>query len=187
MARTNRMLVAVLATAMWGGTGCGGSCPSADATGESGAANAGAGGETPGVATVAHQGPTAHETPEHNLEFDDHVVGASPSDAAPERLTPEIIEHIVQGQIPDVHQCYENALHASAAITGRVVVLMHISATGNVVSSEVGENTTGSDGLAECISEHVQHWHFPEAAHDISVRYPFLLQPTTAAATAPAT
>lgn len=185
MRRINRKLLAVLAVAAAvGGTACGGSCPPAESAGEGGGANAGAGGETESVPTVAHQGPTAHETPEHNLEFDDHLVNASPSDAPPERLTPEIVEHIVQGQIPDVHQCYENALHVSAATTGRVVVLMHISATGNVVSSEVGENTTGNDALGQCISEHVQHWHFPEAAHDISVRYPFVLQPTPAAAPA---
>lgn len=179
MRRTSQGLIAVIGAIAASAAGCaGGNCPRGEAAG-GGAGNAGAGGET---AVVAHQGPTAHETPEHDLEFDDHVVTASPSDAPPERLTPEIIEHIVQGQIGDVHQCYENALHATAGIRGRVLVLMHVSATGNVVSSEIGENTTGNDALGECIAGHVQHWHFPEAAHDISVRYPFVLTPTEPAA-----
>lgn len=160
--------------------GCaGGNCPREGAASTGG--NASAGGES-ATTPVASQGPAAHETPEHNLEFEDHTVTASPSDAPPERLTPDLIEHIVQGQIPDVHQCYENALHAAPTTTGRVTVLMHISASGNVVSTEVAENTTGVDTLGECIAEHIQHWHFPEAAHDIAVRYPFLLQPASSPA-----
>ncbi|UJR79017.1 AgmX/PglI C-terminal domain-containing protein [Sandaracinus amylolyticus] len=152
-------------------SGCaGGNCPRRAAS---------TGGNTAGSEStaVASQGPTAHETPEHNLEFDEQVVTASPSDAPPERLTPEIVQHVVTGQLTDVHQCYENALHATPGTAGRVAVLMHISATGNVVSTEVAENTTGVDTLGTCIAQHAQHWHFPEAAHDIAVRYPFSLQP----------
>ena len=157
--------------------GCaGGNCPRRDASGSGNTAGA------EEVAVVPSQGPTAHETPEHNLDFDEQLVTASPSDAPPERLTPEIVQHIVTGQLTDVHQCYENALHEAPGTAGRVAVLMHISATGNVVSTEVAENTTGVDALGTCIATHAQHWHFPEAAHDIAVRYPFVLQPAPAPA-----
>ncbi|AKF08392.1 FHA/TonB domain protein [Sandaracinus amylolyticus] len=158
-------------------SGCaGGNCPRrAASTG----GNSSEGSES---TVVASQGPTAHETPQHDLEFDEQVVTASPSDAPPERLTPEIVQHVVTGQLTDVHQCYENALHAAPGTAGRVAVLMHISSTGNVVSTEVAENTTGIDTLGTCIAEHAQHWHFPEAAHDIAVRYPFALQPAPAVA-----
>ncbi len=127
------------------------------------------------------QGPSAHETPEHNLDFDDHSVHASASDAPPERLTPDLVRHIIQGQLPDVHQCYEAALVRDATLSGRVVISMHISQTGNVVATEVAETTIADAAVGTCIAEHARHWHFPEAQHDIAVRYPFVLAPASAA------
>ena len=126
---------------------------------------------------VASQGPEAHETPAHDLVFDDHALSAGPSDAPPERLTQEMISHIVQGQIADVLQCYEAGLHRDAAAQGRVVVLMHISASGNVVSTEVSESSIADQAVGACIATHAQHWHFPESQHDIAVTYPFVLTP----------
>ncbi len=174
------LVVAVLVTLIGG-------CAGGNCARTAGAGNApAAGGETASAGTT-QQGPAAHETPQHDLEFEDHTVTASPSDAPPERLTPELIEHIVLGQIPDIHQCYENALVGHPDLTGRVVVLMHIHASGNVVGAEVGENTLGENGagVAECIVEQVDDWHFPTAAHDIAVRYPFVLVPAPAAAVTP--
>lgn len=159
----------------------GGRCPRAEvARGNAGGEAVAQAPATP--AQAVQQGPTVHETPEHDLAFEDHVVRASPSDAPPERLSPEAIEHVVQGEISDVHQCYENALVAHPELTGRVVVRFHVHSTGNVLAAEIAESTLGEagQGVAECIVEHVDDWHFPQAAHDVAVTFPFVLEPAPA-------
>lgn len=174
------------ALAVAGLTACGGCPQSSGEGGGGGSASTGSGGEGNPEGTTAtgehtvvdSQSPGAHETPEHDLVFDDHALSAAPSDAPPERLTQEMISHIVTGQTADIIQCYELALHRDASAAGRVVLRMHISASGNVVSTEVADNTVGDDEVGTCIAEHAQHWHFPESQHDIAVTYPFQLSPS---------
>lgn len=130
---------------------------------------------------VADQGPTSHETPEHDLSIDsDEVVTAAPDQSPPDRITPAMIQAVVRAQIEDVRECYETGLHADATLTGRVVLHMHIGASGNVIGADVAESTLASPTVGECIAEHADDWHFPEAAHDVSVRYPFQLNPENA-------
>jgi TonB family protein len=124
---------------------------------------------------------------DHDIELGELVIEArAPSPPTPtlEPLTPERIGRIAEGQIADLRHCYESALAAAPALSGRVVVLLHIHASGNVVSAEVAESTIEDPAVGACIAEHVDDWHFPEAPHEVAVRVPFVLRRASTAPTA---
>ena len=91
-------------------------------------------------------------------------------------LSKEVIRRIVQQHRGRIRHCYEAALRTAPELSGRVTVKFVIQPQGNVGSAEPSGNTTGDDGLAQCITAVVKRMSFPQADGITSCNYPFMLQ-----------
>jgi hypothetical protein len=91
-------------------------------------------------------------------------------------LSKEVIRRIVQQNRGRIRHCYEAALRTAPELNGRVTVKFVIAPQGNVQSAEPAGNTTGDDGLAQCITAVVKRMSFPQADGVTACTYPFMLQ-----------
>ncbi len=95
----------------------------------------------------------------------------------PMPLTREEVQAVIEGQTDDLSRCYERARAEHPAMHGRLVLEMEIAASGHVLRVNVVEDALGDGVLAGCFADHARHWHFPESAHQTTLRYPFELTP----------
>lgn len=104
-------------------------------------------------------------------------VRSSPSNPAQGGLTAEQIRTVIQANIMQVQQCYEQALEHSPALEGRVIVAFSIAPDGHVSESTVAHNSMGNAQVGECIARAAGTWIYPrpEPAGVVSVRFPFNL------------
>jgi len=85
------------------------------------------------------------------------------------------VRAVVDGQTVDLQRCYERARAEHPAMGGRLVLELEIAASGHVLRVTVVEDAIGDGVLAGCFADHARHWHFPESAHQTTLRYPFVL------------
>ncbi len=91
-----------------------------------------------------------------------------------------IIRRIVRAHINEVRHCYNQGLVSDPSLSGRVVVQFVIGATGAVLTSLVGDDSTLPDTtVSQCVAKVVKRWHFPKTpgGGNVVVRYPFVLSP----------
>ena len=128
------------------------------------------------------QSIAAHETPEHVLLVDDaFVVAAADVPLVPDALGADAVHAVIATQSMDLRRCYERARAEHPAAAGRVVLELHVASSGHVLTADVVENELGDGVLAGCFADRARHWHFPESAHDTTLRYPFVLTPSVEA------
>lgn len=132
----------------------------------------------PATSDASDQSIAAHETPEHVLLVDDaFVVAADDVALVPEALGADAVHAVIATQSMDLRRCYERARAEHPAAAGRVVLELHVASSGHVLTADVVENALGDGVLAGCFADRARHWHFPESAHDTTLRYPFDLTP----------
>jgi hypothetical protein len=84
-------------------------------------------------------------------------------DAAPEFLTVDVFEEIVDKHKNDVTDCYATAKEAKADLAGKLSVDFTIDGTGKVSEIKVDPTSTlKDDALNTCVSDKVKAWEFPK-------------------------
>lgn len=77
-----------------------------------------------------------------------------------------------------VQRCYEKALKTNESLKGKVIIQFMIGPAGRVTKIKVKSNSTGNDGVANCIVEKVESWRFPPPeGGSVTFTFPFVLQP----------
>ena len=94
-------------------------------------------------------------------------------------LDKEIIRRTVRRHLNEVRYCYDNALAAHPALSGRLVVQFTIAPTGRVLAALLSSSTLGNAAVESCVVAAVRRWEFPEPQGGglASVTYPFQLSP----------
>lgn len=92
-------------------------------------------------------------------------------------LDKDLIRRIVRAHIGEVRYCYNEGLEHDPELAGRVVVDFVIGPEGKVTRSFAHSDMEGD--VPDCIATAVSHWRFPRPAdgEDVSVKYPFVLEP----------
>lgn len=173
------------------------SAPAADAT----AAPAQA-----GSVMVAEEAPAAEPEPESAKPADSAAVpGSAPAPEASERkdsktrddagapvpgmadgpkpiiqgnLDRDIIRRVVRSNIGDVRDCYNAGLRNNAALGGTLTIDFTIDARGRVEQSKPAEGGEFEDPkVAQCIADAIANWEFPATGGEVTVSYPFNLDP----------
>jgi len=103
------------------------------------------------------------------------------------RVAPEEVQRLVTARVPALRTCYEAALSRDGSARGRVVVRLHVEASGKVASSKVESSSIGDTALGDCITNELGSISFPASKGEpLEVVYPIELAPEDLAKSAPA-
>ena len=100
------------------------------------------------------------------------VGGAGEFDAA-------TVQRQIKQRLKSITRCYESELRKNPSLSGKVTVTFTIQQRGNVTDARATENTTGSPGVADCVTRTISRFRFnpgPEGG-SVTFRYPFVFQP----------
>lgn len=100
---------------------------------------------------------------------------ASPEDdAAPEILTVDVFEEVVDKHKGDVSDCYATAKEAKADLAGKLTLDFTIDGTGKVSEVKVDPaSTLKDDGVNACVSDKAKGWSFPKTRDGQSMTLPY--------------
>jgi len=101
--------------------------------------------------------------------------GSSNSDAP--GLDAGQIRTPIKRSMGQVRACYERELKKNPGLAGKISMAFTIGVDGKVRSARAAKNTTGSMGLARCVTSRVKTWVFPTAPGSTDVEYPFSFEP----------
>lgn len=90
-----------------------------------------------------------------------------------------LVQRQIKLRIKSITRCYESELRKNPNLAGKVTVTFTIQQRGNVTDAKATENTTGSPGVAECVTRTIGRFRFnpgPEGG-SVTFRYPFVFQP----------
>jgi hypothetical protein len=94
------------------------------------------------------------------------------------RLPPEVIQRTVRANFGRFRACYEPALRANPALTGRVSVKFVIDRTGAVSTAHDGGSDLPDQGVIGCVVRSFSNLSFTQPEGGIvTVTYPILLSP----------
>lgn len=100
---------------------------------------------------------------------------------APGEVSKEAVRAVVRNNLDLVRGCYEAGLRRDPALRGRVTLEFRIAPDGRVEASEIVERDV-PEAVAECIRYGSQTWRFPAPrCGSVTVRYPFVLEPSAPA------
>jgi hypothetical protein len=89
-------------------------------------------------------------------------------------LTPVQIRAVIGERAGDIQRCYNDALVRNPSHRGSVLVFFEIAPDGQVLRSNVLENTSGDSQAATCLLAIVARLTFPPTGHGImETRYSF--------------
>lgn len=93
-------------------------------------------------------------------------------------LEREVIEHVVRQRKDRIRLCYERQLNFIPQLSGKVTVHFEIDPKGNVLSSNLIEDTLQNKTVKECILSEVKTWTFPKPQGGVivPVDYPFVFE-----------
>ncbi|MFO0627194.1 MAG: VIT domain-containing protein [Polyangiales bacterium] len=94
-------------------------------------------------------------------------------------LNTDLIRRVVQRNLGQVRRCYEIALRANPALTGRLVPRFVIDAQGRVVGVQFTVNTLNDPSVAACVEAALRRWIFPAPGSGgmVTVSYPMNFAP----------
>ena len=85
---------------------------------------------------------------------------------------------VIQKYAAGIQYCYEAELKRDEHLTGKLVVAMTITASGNVQDATVVRNTLGSDRIASCALSQIRSWKFPPISGGLTTfQAPFVFTP----------
>jgi TonB family protein len=89
------------------------------------------------------------------------------------------INKVVMERKMGINMTYQKYLKRDPALGGKITVRFTIAASGEVVSVDILENTTGSAEFEEEIARKVRMWQFEAIAEgDATVTFPFVFRPS---------
>jgi hypothetical protein len=103
-----------------------------------------------------------------------HVDGAEADFAG--GMDKEAIRRVIREHIREIRNCYERELQRSPDLYGKVVLEWDIEDGGRVSRCVVKSNALNNDTVANCISNRLKTWKFPDPPKDQigRVSYPFV-------------
>jgi len=90
-----------------------------------------------------------------------------------------LVQRQIKQRLKSITRCYESELRKNPSLAGKVVVTFTIQERGNVTDAKVSENSTGSPGVADCVTRTISRFRFnpgPDGG-SVTFRYPFVFQP----------
>jgi TonB family protein len=85
---------------------------------------------------------------------------------------------VIQKYSAGIHYCYANELKRNESLSGKLVVMMTVAASGEVIEAAVIENTLGSKRLENCALSQIRDWKFPPIAGGLTTfQAPFVFTP----------
>jgi TonB family protein len=131
--------------------------------------------KTKGVGKAAEEGQAVKERDVRGnvgLKTGGDIGGAGEFDAA-------LVQRQIKQRLKSITRCYESELRKNPSLAGKVTVTFTIQERGNVTNAKVSENTTGSPGVADCVTRTISRFRFnpgPDGG-SVTFRYPFVFQP----------
>lgn len=93
-------------------------------------------------------------------------------------LDRDIIRRVVRSNVDDVRDCYNAGLRNNAALGGTLTIDFTIDARGRVAQSKPADGGDFEDPkVAQCIADAIANWEFPASGGEVTVSYPFNLDP----------
>lgn len=89
------------------------------------------------------------------------------------------VQRQIKQRLKSITRCYEAELRKNPSLAGKVTVTFTIQERGNVTDARASENTTGSPGVADCVTRTISRFRFnpgPDGG-SVTFRYPFVFQP----------
>jgi hypothetical protein len=88
----------------------------------------------------------------------------------------EAIRRVIRANLSSIRACYEKELNRHPDLMGKIVLTWEIGEQGRVISASTKSNELGNKDVADCITEKLKTWRFPEppANTTAEVSYPFL-------------
>ena len=90
-----------------------------------------------------------------------------------------LVQQQIKQRLKSITRCYESELRKNPNLQGKVTVTFTIQERGNVTNARATENSTGSPGVADCVTRTIARFRFnpgPEGG-SVTFRYPFVFQP----------
>lgn len=90
-----------------------------------------------------------------------------------------LVQRQIKQRLKSITRCYESELRKNPSLAGKVTVTFTIQERGNVTDAKASENTTGSPGVADCVTRAISRFRFnpgPDGG-SVTFRYPFVFQP----------
>lgn len=126
--------------------------------------------------------------------FTRNVVGGGPSahltrgpDTGPcceatrvsEGVSKELIAKVIRRHFAEIKFCYEQGLQQVPELSGKLVVLFVIDASGAVSEAQIAESTLDDASVQACVLARIRHWKFPEPRGGgvVSVTHPWFFRP----------
>lgn len=88
------------------------------------------------------------------------------------------IAAVIQRNIGQVINCYEQGLQVKPSLSGRVAVKFVIGGNGRVRSAGINNSSLRNGAVESCITSRLKAWQFPKPTGNVDVRvvYPFVLK-----------
>ncbi|MDI1428338.1 AgmX/PglI C-terminal domain-containing protein [Polyangium sorediatum] len=103
------------------------------------------------------------------------------------RVAPEEVLRQANTKIPALRACYAEALKKEPGLSGKVIVRMHVEASGAVSSSRVSGGSIGDAALGTCLAKELGSMTLPAATKGVlEVIFPIELDPADLTKGAPA-
>ncbi len=131
--------------------------------------------KTQGAGKAAREGQAVQEREVRGnvgLNSGGDIGGSGEFDAA-------LVQRQIKQRLKSITRCYESELRKNPSLAGKVTITFTIQERGNVTDAKASENTTGSPGVADCVTRTISRFRFnpgPEGG-SVTFRYPFVFQP----------
>jgi hypothetical protein len=105
---------------------------------------------------------------------EDNDGDAAQEDSAPEFLTVDVFEDVVNAKTSDVTDCFAAAKEKKPDLGGKLMLEFTIDGTGKVsaVKTEAG-STVNDPGLTTCVTDKAKAWPFPKTRDGEPMTLPF--------------
>jgi outer membrane biosynthesis protein TonB len=98
--------------------------------------------------------------------------------AAPSARTQASLLAVVRRNAPGIQFCYDRELESTPGLRGKVVAVITVAPSGEVVEARLGTDTLGSASLADCMLARIRAWRFPPADEGrVTFQAPFVFTP----------
>jgi TonB family protein len=85
---------------------------------------------------------------------------------------------VIQRYAAGIQYCYENELRRQPRLAGKLVVMISVAASGEVLEVRVVQDGLGSSKLSSCALSQIREWRFPPISKGVTTfQTPFVFTP----------
>jgi TonB family protein len=94
----------------------------------------------------------------------------------------ESVRRVIRANRSAARACYDTLLTTKPGAAGKVLVKFVVSASGEVTSTSVSQDSVGDEALVQCLSKTLKTWVFPKPVGGgvVIISYPFVFKPEAA-------